>query len=153
MKSENSDLRKPIHISTNPISPNSKKVHIAGSIHPQIRVPFREITLTTSQNGNGNGTQALPDSAIVYDTSGSYTDPNKTIDVRKGMEPIRAEWIRSRDNVEAYEGRTVKPGDNGYKNEERLGEKERFSLDNRKILRAKHGNVIHAVTCSSCQLL
>ena len=139
MKSENSDLRKPIHISTNPISPNSKKVYIAGSIHPQIRVPFREITLTASQNGNGSSTPTPPDPVVVYDTSGPYTDPNKAIDVRKGMEPIRAEWIRRRDDVEEYEGRAVKPGDNGYKSEERLGETERFSLDNRKILRAKHG--------------
>ncbi|MDP6657895.1 MAG: phosphomethylpyrimidine synthase ThiC, partial [Nitrospinaceae bacterium] len=76
---------------------------------------------------------------VVYDTSGPYTDPNKAIDVRKGMEPIRAEWIRRRDDVEEYEGRAIKPGDNGYKSEERLGEMERFSLDNRKILRAKHG--------------
>ena len=139
MKSENSDLRKPIHISTNPISTNSKKVYIAGSIHPQIRVPFREITLTASQNGNSSSTPTPPDPVVVYDTSGPYTDPNKAIDVRKGMEPIRAEWIRRRDDVEEYEGRAVKPGDNGYKSEERLGETERFSLDNQKILRAKHG--------------
>ncbi|MDP6735089.1 MAG: phosphomethylpyrimidine synthase ThiC, partial [Nitrospinaceae bacterium] len=87
----------------------------------------------------GSSTPTPPDPVVVYDTSGPYTDPNKAIDVRKGMEPIRAEWIRRRDDVEEYEGRAIKPGDNGYKSEERLGETERFSLDNRKILRAKHG--------------
>jgi len=137
MTSKSSDSRKPIDISTKPVSPNSKKIYVAGSIHPQIRVPFREITLTASPNGNGS--PALPESVIVYDTSGPYTDPNKEIDIRKGMEPLRAEWIQSRGDVEEYEGRTVKPLDNGYKSEERLPEKERFSLANRKILRAKSG--------------
>ena len=137
MTSKSSDSRKPIDISTKPVSPNSKKIYVAGSIHPQIRVPFREITLTASPNGNGS--PALPESVIVYDTSGPYTDPNKGIDIRKGMEPLRAEWIQSRGDVEEYEGRTVKPLDNGYKSEERLPEKERFSLANRKILRAKSG--------------
>ena len=137
MTSKSSDSRKPIDISTKPVSPNSKKIYVAGSIHPQIRVPFREITLTASPNGNGS--PALPESIIVYDTSGPYTDPNKEIDIRKGMEPLRAEWIQSRGDVEEYEGRTVKPLDNGYKSEERLPEKERFSLANRKILRAKSG--------------
>ncbi len=137
MTSKSSDSRKPIDISTKPVSPNSKKIYVAGSIHPQIRVPFREITLTASPNGNGS--PALPESVIVYDTSGPYTDPNKEIDIRKGVEPLRAEWIQSRGDVEEYEGRTVKPLDNGYKSEERLPEKERFSLANRKILRAKSG--------------
>ena len=132
-----SDSRKPIDISTKPVSPNSKKVYVAGSIHPQIRVPFREITLTASPNGNGS--PAPPESVIVYDTSGPYTDPNKEIDIRKGMEPLRAEWIQSRGDVEEYEGRMVQPGDNGYKSEEHLPERERFPLADRTILRAKSG--------------
>ncbi|MDP6712054.1 MAG: phosphomethylpyrimidine synthase ThiC [Nitrospinaceae bacterium] len=137
MTSKISDSRKPIDISNKPVSPNSKKVYVAGSIHPQIRVPFREITLTASPNGNGS--PALPESVIVYDTSGPYTDPNKEIDIRKGMEPLRAEWIQSRGDVEEYEGRMVQPGDNGYKSEEHLPERERFPLADRKILRAKSG--------------
>ena len=137
MTSKISDSRKPIDISTKPVSPNSKKVYVAGSIHPQIRVPFREITLTASPNGNGS--PAPPESVIVYDTSGPYTDPNKEIDIRKGMEPLRAEWIQSRGDVEEYEGRMVQPGDNGYKSEEHLPERERFPLADRTILRAKSG--------------
>ncbi len=137
MTSKSSDSRKPIDISTKPVSPNSKKVYVAGSIHPQIRVPFREITLTASPNGNGS--PAPPESVIVYDTSGPYTDPNKEIDIRKGMEPLRAEWIQSRGDVEEYEGRMVQPGDNGYKSEEHLPERERFPLADRTILRAKSG--------------
>ena len=65
-----------------------------------MRVPFREITLTPSGNQNGDG--ALNDSVLVYDTSGPYTDPNVKIDPRKGLAPIRAEWIAGRGDVEAH---------------------------------------------------
>jgi len=42
-------------ISTDPISPNSKKTYVAGTLHPEIQVPFREITLSSTVGGNGNG--------------------------------------------------------------------------------------------------
>ena len=47
-----------VNISTDPISPKSKKVYVSGTIHPDIRVPFREISLSNSAPGivNGNGT-------------------------------------------------------------------------------------------------
>ena len=65
-----------VNISTDPISPKSKKVYVSGTIHPDIRVPFREISLSNSTplNGNGNGNGYHPgndeSSLIVYDTSG-----------------------------------------------------------------------------------
>jgi len=141
MSTNTPDSPKKTQISTHPISPNSKKVYVAGSIHPKIRVPFREITLTTSinQNGNGNGNQSLNDSVLVYDTSGPYTDPNTTIDPRKGLTNIRAEWIRDRGDVDAYEGRPVQAGDNGYKSEDQIDISERFDRSGRKVLRAKAG--------------
>jgi phosphomethylpyrimidine synthase len=124
-------------ITTHPISPNSKKIYIAGSLHPQVRVPFREITLTPSGNQNGDG--ALNDSVLVYDTSGPYTDPNVKIDPRKGLAPIRAEWVAGRGDVEAYPGRPVQPLDNGIKQGEILDDAERFDRSGRKVLRAKAG--------------
>ena len=39
-------------ISTDPISPNSKKVYVQGTLHPTIQVPFREITLSSTVTGN-----------------------------------------------------------------------------------------------------
>ena len=47
-----------VEISTDPISPKSKKVYVNGTLHPEIKVPFREISLSpsTAINGNGNGT-------------------------------------------------------------------------------------------------
>ena len=49
--------------------PGSQKVYAPGS-NPSIRVPMRAIALT---NGEAH---------VVYDTSGPYTDPQATIDVR-----------------------------------------------------------------------
>ena len=90
-------------LTTHPL-PASKKIYLGGKIHPEIRVPLREITLT-------NG-----DKVTVYDTSGAYTDPNIEIDVVKGLPPIRKDWITKRGDVEEYEGRIIDPKDNGYKN-------------------------------------
>ncbi|MBS9782376.1 MAG: phosphomethylpyrimidine synthase ThiC [Arcobacter sp.] len=88
--------------------PASKKVYIQGKIHPNIKVPAREISLTNGEK------------LCVYDTSGVYTDTSKNIDVSKGIEAIRKDWIVARDDVEEYEGRIIDPKDNGYKSKERM---------------------------------
>lgn len=75
----------------------------------------------------------------IYDTSGPYTDPNVTIDVRKGLEPIRQPWILGRGDVETYAGRAVKPEDNGYRNHDQMGSLERFDRSEKLIYRAKPG--------------
>ena len=49
----------------------------------------------------------------VYDTSGPYSDTSVTIDVEKGLARTRTEWVLARGGVEEYEGREVKPEDNG----------------------------------------
>lgn len=50
----------------------------------------------------------------LYDTSGPYTDPNIKVDIRKGLPPLRLDWILERGDVEgdrrplrARPGRTV----------------------------------------------
>lgn len=47
---------------------------------------------------------------FVYDCSGPYTDPQATIDVRKGLAPIRAAWIAERDDTEQLDGLTSEYG-------------------------------------------
>ncbi len=84
--------------------PASKKVYSSPEGHPDVRVPIREITLHPS-----SGEPAFP----VYDTSGPYSDPEATIDVEQGLPRIREAWIRERGGVEDYEGRDIKPEDNG----------------------------------------
>ena len=56
------------------------------------------------------------ESVTLYDTSGPYTDPDATIDVTQGL-PVgaRKEWIEARQDTERYEGRAVRPEDNGYR--------------------------------------
>ena len=80
----------------------SKKIYAEGKLFTDVRVPFREVALT-------NG-QTFP----LYDTSGFYTDPNATVDILQGLTPTRTEWILARGDVESYDGRAVKPEDDGY---------------------------------------
>jgi len=131
-----------VNISTDPISPKSKKVYVSGTIHSDIKVPFREISLSasTTVNGNGNGYHIEQDesSLIVYDTSGPYTDPDAKIDIREGLDPIRLPWIIGRGDVEYYDGRKIEPKDDGYREDENPNT-ERFPKTRDKVLRAKSG--------------
>ena len=131
-----------VNISTDPISPKSKKVYVSGTIHSDIKVPFREISLSasTTVNGNGNGNHIEQDesSLIVYDTSGPYTDPDAKIDIREGLDPIRLPWIIGRGDVEYYDGRKIEPKDDGYREGENPNT-ERFPKTRDKVLRAKPG--------------
>jgi phosphomethylpyrimidine synthase len=56
----------------------------------------------------------------VYDTSGPYTDPDTRIDVHAGLAPIRSSWLSARGDAFAYEGRAVRPEDNGRAPDNRL---------------------------------
>jgi phosphomethylpyrimidine synthase len=130
-------------LSRDPISPNSKKVYVEGKMHPDLRVPFREIKLASTIIQNSAGTEPIEEKnepVLVYDTSGPYTDPTVEIDVRKGLTPIRRKWIEARGDVETYAGRSERPEDNGYKNPDQMQEIERFDRTGRPIYRAKAGH-------------
>jgi len=77
-----------------------------------LRVPFREISLTPSKAMDGTLIENPP--VRVYDTSGPWTDPEQKHNVRDGLSAHRREWIIARGDVEEYEGREVLPQDNGY---------------------------------------
>lgn len=77
--------------------PNSRKVYVQGS-RPDIRVPMREITLTDTHLNNG--VERNPP-IYVYDCSGPYTDPAVKIDIRSGLDELRAPWIAERNDTEA----------------------------------------------------
>jgi phosphomethylpyrimidine synthase len=76
--------------------PGSQKIYVEGS-RPDIRVPMREISLTDTQTEKGPEKNA---SIRVYDTSGPYTDPAVSIDVRKGLPDVRSQWILERNDTE-----------------------------------------------------
>ncbi len=75
--------------------PNSRKIFVAGS-RADIKVPMREIKLTDTIGDLAEKN----DPVHVYDTSGPYTDPNKSINFRNGIEQHRGKWIEERDDTE-----------------------------------------------------
>jgi len=84
-------------ITTQPF-PASRKIYIEGS-RASIRVPMREIRLTPTKSFKSG---AVEENApfLIYDTSGPYTDPAAGIDIRRGLAPLRQEWIIGRGDVE-----------------------------------------------------
>ncbi|MDO4682981.1 MAG: phosphomethylpyrimidine synthase ThiC [Lautropia sp.] len=85
--------------------PASTKIYQPGQIHADLQVPMREILLTNGER------------VTVYDTSGPYTDPTVSIDVRSGLPTPRAPWIEARGDTECYEGRAPQALDDGVKGE------------------------------------
>ena len=80
--------------------PNSRKIHVTGS-RPDIRVPMREISQADTPADFG----AEKNPPIwIYDTSGPYSDPAATIDIRSGLRPLRAGWIAERGDTESLPG-------------------------------------------------
>jgi len=120
-----------LRVTTGPF-PASRKLHVQGRLHPEISVAMREIDLTPS---------AGEPPVRAYDTSGPYSDPAVAIDINRGLPELRKPWILARGDVEFYEGREVKPEDNGL----RRGEASAVSLfdrGRRQVLRAKPGAAV-----------
>jgi phosphomethylpyrimidine synthase len=85
--------------------PASRKVYVPGALYPFIRVPLREIRQTPTQQHIPSGIQEIENPTVtVYDTSGPYTDPEVTIDVQKGIAPIRRPWLDQRGDTEELGG-------------------------------------------------
>jgi phosphomethylpyrimidine synthase len=92
--------------------PNSIKVYVESPRLAGVRVPLREVTQNATRAFDGRVEENPP--VRVYDTSGPWGDPLARCDVREGLAALRREWIVGRGDVEEYEGRTVRPEDNGY---------------------------------------
>ena len=84
-------------LTTTPL-PSSKKIYIQGT-QPGVRVAMREIQQNPTRNMKGEAVEENPP-LVVYDPSGPYTDPNATIDIRKGLAPLRIHWVWDRGDVE-----------------------------------------------------
>ncbi|MFC9650184.1 phosphomethylpyrimidine synthase ThiC [Streptomyces sp. NPDC056937] len=78
------------------------KGYVQGS-RPDLQVPVRQVHLTNGKD------------VTLYDTSGPYTDPGVETDVRRGLAPLRENWIIGRGDTEEYAGRPVRPEDDGLK--------------------------------------
>jgi phosphomethylpyrimidine synthase len=113
------------------LSPNSKKVFLPGKRHPDIRVPFREITLSPTQTRDSRS--AANPSVRVYDCSGPWGDEAFAGTVREGLPALRRDWIARREDVESGEGRRAAAPDNGH---------AMFHQPRPRPLRARAGKVV-----------
>jgi len=94
--------------------PKSHKVYVPGTLHPELRVPMREIALTPTRTRDGSLEHNPP--VTVYDTSGPYTDPAIDIDVRRGLPRPCEPWIEARNDTDLLDGPSSAHG------QERLGD-------------------------------
>ncbi|MBS3961500.1 MAG: phosphomethylpyrimidine synthase ThiC [Sandarakinorhabdus sp.] len=122
---------EPARVTTGPL-PASTKIHIPGRLHPDIRVPLREIALEPSAN---------EPAMRVYDTSGPYSDAAVKIDIGAGLPKLRTCWIEARGDVERYDGRQVRPEDNGISRSAKPAIRP-FPEPNRNPLRARPGQSV-----------
>ena len=70
---------------------NSEKVYISGSTK-DIRVPMRKITQTSLKTSEGEEKQPP---IFVYDSSGPYTDPEVSFNIKEGL-PSSRTWLKKR---------------------------------------------------------
>ncbi|MBA4344194.1 MAG: phosphomethylpyrimidine synthase ThiC [Methylibium sp.] len=91
-------------ISRTPL-PASSKTYVAGTLHPEIRVPMRAIALNNGER------------ITVYDASGPYTDASAHIDVSRGLPTPRESWVAARQDSEAYTGRSIQLIDDGLRDQ------------------------------------
>jgi phosphomethylpyrimidine synthase len=114
------------HLITREPLPASEKIYVSSETSADISVPMRKIQLTDGS------------SVTVYDTSGPYTDSSVDIDVHKGLADVRSKWIDARGDTEFYEGREIKPIDNGHDSSEKAFQFYNENLQ-RQPRRAKSG--------------
>lgn len=119
--------------------PSSRKVYVPGKLH-DIKVAMREIELSDSDEqfvgSDAHRSASNNDAITVYDASGPYTDPNCEINVRKGLTPLRKDWILERGDVEELSASSSEYANTRANNSATID--IRFP-DLRKPLRAKAG--------------
>ncbi|MCC7518603.1 MAG: phosphomethylpyrimidine synthase ThiC [Verrucomicrobiae bacterium] len=78
--------------------PRSTRVYAHGKLHPGLRVPFREVSL--SPTFRTDGAIEVNEPVRLYDTSGLWGDPAFKGNARKGLPALRREWILARGDIE-----------------------------------------------------
>ena len=124
--------------------PNSKKTYVSGKLHPDIRVPFREISLAPTKSMSGE--IEINEPVRVYDTSGPWGDPDFHGDVTRGLPPLRVKWIHDRGDIEEIGGRAASLRDDGYLSEihraSANGHEPNSKFTARKPLRGNAGSAV-----------
>ncbi len=110
----------------------SQKVYVAGELFPDIRVPFREVAVHPSAN---------EPPVTMYDSSGPYTDPSVTIDIKKGLPRVKSSWQLDRGDIApVLNPREVKPEDNGHASGKHLA--PRFDTSNHQVFKGVEGRPV-----------
>lgn len=110
----------------------SQKVYVAGELFPDIRVPFREVAVHPSAN---------EPPVTMYDSSGPYTDPAVTIDIKKGLPRVKSSWQLDRGDIAPVANpREVKPEDNGHASGKHLA--PRFDVSNHRVFKGVEGRPV-----------
>ncbi|WP_292057784.1 MULTISPECIES: phosphomethylpyrimidine synthase ThiC [unclassified Brevundimonas] len=110
----------------------SQKVYVAGELFPDIRVPFREVAVHPSAN---------EPPVTMYDSSGPYTDPSVTIDIKKGLPRVKSSWQLDRGDIAPVANpREVKPEDNGHASGKHLA--PRFDVSNHRVFKGVEGRPV-----------
>jgi len=108
------------------------KVYVAGELYPDIRVPFREVAVHPSAN---------EPPVTMYDSSGPYTDPTATIDIKKGLPRVKSSWQLDRGDIAIVtDPREVKPEDNGHASGKNLA--PRFDTSNHQVFKGVEGRPV-----------
>lgn len=109
-----------------------RKVYVAGELFPDIRVPFREVAVHPSAN---------EPPVTMYDSSGPYTDPAVTIDIKKGLPRVKSSWQLDRGDIAPVANpREVKPEDNGHASGKHLA--PRFDVSNHQVFKGVEGRPV-----------
>jgi len=109
-----------------------RKVYVAGELFPDIRVPFREVAVHPSAN---------EPPVTMYDSSGPYTDPAMTIDIKKGLPRVKSSWQLDRGDIApVLNPREVKPEDNGHAAGRHLA--PRFDPSNHQVFKGVEGRPV-----------
>src|SRR6478672_4202488 len=110
----------------------SRKVYVAGELYPDIRVPFREVAVHPSAN---------EPPVTIYDSSGPYTDPTVTIDIKRGLPLVKSSWQLDRGDIApVLNPREVKPEDNGHASGRHLA--PRFDTSHHKVFKGVEGRPV-----------
>ncbi|MDP1913027.1 phosphomethylpyrimidine synthase ThiC [Brevundimonas sp.] len=110
----------------------SRKVYVAGALHPDIRVPFREVAVHPSAN---------EPPVTIYDSSGPYTDPTVTIDIKRGLPLVKSSWQLDRGDIApVLNPREVKPEDNGHASGRHLA--PRFDTSHHRVFKGVEGRPV-----------
>jgi len=110
----------------------SRKVYVAGELYPDIRVPFREVAVHPSAN---------EPPVTIYDSSGPYTDPTVTIDIKRGLPLVKSSWQLDRGDIApVLNPREVKPEDNGHASGRHLA--PRFDVSNHRVFKGVEGRPV-----------